>query len=127
EAIPQNTSSINGVSVVPPRENNNQKISTASIKKERSPEDKQLSIFELFETSTSVTLPKKRTRNRRRTSKKRKRAINRQMNLFNADVSPLKANSSVRKIPNSTPQTYGKRQEIVGDLFSGINSKGNVS
>src|SRR5699024_1790090 len=41
EAIPQNTSSINGVSVVPPRENNNQKISTASIKKERSPEDQQ--------------------------------------------------------------------------------------
>lgn len=88
---------------------------------------KQLSIFDLFENVdepvTVIASPKKATATQRKSTSKRRGSIGRQTDLFGSVIqqsyTPPKSNGAI----NGTTQTNNKKQEAIGDLFSGINGK----
>ncbi len=99
---------------------------TPVIHRESPQELKQLSIFDLFENADEpvkvVAPPKRTTQAKRQTAKKRRGTIGRQTDLFGGAMqqpyTPPKT--------NGTSQTNGKKQEVIGDLFSQANGNGQV-
>jgi N12 class adenine-specific DNA methylase len=91
-----------------------------------SPQEKQLSIFDLFENVDEPVMviapPKRTTQIKRQTTKKNSHAIGRQTDLFSAMQQPYTPPITNRNSNEST-STNGDKQETIGDLFSGI--KGN--
>src|SRR5690554_1698059 len=100
------------------------------IRLESLQEPKQLSIFDLFENAgepvMAVAPPKRTTQAKRQTAKKKRGAIGRQTDLFGGAMqqpyTPLKSNGTA----NSTPKINGKKQEAIGDLFSGLGGSGQA-
>ncbi|MDV3970128.1 DNA methylase [Elizabethkingia anophelis] len=103
---------------------------TPVIHRESPQELKQLSIFDLFENTDEpvmVVAPPKRTKQaKRQTTKKRRGTIGRQTDLFGGAMqqpyTPPKPNGTT----NGTTQLNGKRQEAIGDLFSGLGGNGQA-
>src|SRR5690606_4251092 len=101
-----------------------------AIHRESPQELKQLSIFDLFENAgepvMAVAPPKRTTQAKRQTAKKKRGAIGRQTDLFGGAMqqpyTPLKSNGTA----NSTPKINGKKQEAIGDLFSGLGGSGQA-
>ncbi len=100
------------------------------IRLESLQEPKQLSIFDLFENANEpvmvVAPPKRTTQAKRQTAKKRRGTIGLQTDLFGGAMQqpyiPPKPNGTT----NGTTQINGKKQEAVGDLFSGLGRNGHV-
>ena len=107
-----------------------QLITTPVVHQESPQELKQLSIFDLFESAGEPVMvlapPKRTTQNKRQSSNKRRGTIGRQPDLFSSarqqPYTPLKSNGAA----NGTNQVNGKKQEAIGDLFSGINGNGQA-
>ncbi|MVZ63749.1 N-6 DNA methylase [Sphingobacterium humi] len=95
---------------------------TPVIHQESPQEQKQLSIFDLFENAgepvMTVDPPKRTTQAKGHTAKKRQGAAGRQTNLFGSarqqPYTPPVSNGTV----NRASQPNGTRQEVTGDLFS---------
>ena len=106
-----------------------QPLSAPIINRESPQELKQLSIFDLFENvdePVMVAAPTKRTTQvKRQSTNKRRGAINRQTDLFSAMQQPYTPPITNRTTNEST-STNGKKQEAIGDLFSGINGNGQA-
>ncbi len=98
--------------------------SIRTINRESPQELKQLSIFDLFENiNEPVALPassKRTTQVKRQSTIKRSGAIDRQTDLFSAMQQPNTPLITNRFFNGST-STKDKKQEAIGDLFSGIN------
>src|SRR5690554_3953361 len=96
------------------------------IRLESLQEPKQLSIFDLFENANEpvmvVAPPKRTTQAKRQTAKKRRGTIGRQTDLFGGTMQqPYTPPKS-----NGTQEVNGKKQEVVGDLFSQVNGNGRA-
>jgi N12 class adenine-specific DNA methylase len=106
-----------------------QPLSAPIINRESPQELKQLSIFDLSENvdePVMVAAPTKRTTQvKRQSTNKRRGAINRQTDLFSAMQQPYTPPITNRTTNEST-STNGKKQEAIGDLFSGINGNGQA-
>ncbi|MGV8963378.1 MAG: N-6 DNA methylase [Candidatus Saccharimonadaceae bacterium] len=91
---------------------------------------KQLSIFDLFENVGEpiavVASPKKSTQTQRQTSAKRRVNIGRQPDLFSSTIQPTYIPPISKGNTNGNTSTFGKTQEVIGDLFSGINGNGHA-
>ncbi|MCP1994472.1 N-6 DNA methylase [Flavobacterium sp. HSC-61S13] len=87
---------------------------------------KQLSIFDLFENVDEpvavIAPPKKGTQTQRQTSTKRRANIVRQADLFSSAIQP----PYVPPISNGNTSTVSKNEEVIGDLFSGLNGNGQA-
>ncbi len=88
---------------------------------------KQMSIFDLFENANEpvmvVAPPKRTTQAKRQSTKKRQGAIGRQTDLFGGTMQqPYTPPKS-----NGTPPINGKKQEAIGDLFSGLGGNGQAN
>lgn len=94
------------------------------------PQEKQLSIFDLFENddeSVAVLAPQNKvTQLKKQTTKKQRAKIGRQTDLFSSAIqqpyTPPVSNGSV----NRTVTPNGTKQEIIGDLFSEVNGNGQA-
>ncbi|WP_026706443.1 N-6 DNA methylase [Flavobacterium soli] len=106
-----------------------QSLDTPTIIQQSQQELKQLSIFDLFENidePVAVLDPPKRTKQaKRQSTKANRRAIGRQTDLFNGMQQPYTPPITDRTANVST-STNGKKQEAIGDLFSGINVNGQA-
>ncbi|WLD23310.1 N-6 DNA methylase [Flavobacterium dauae] len=102
----------------------------SEIRWESSQELNQLSIFDLFENvgePVAVIAPPKRTaQSKRKTAKRSRKPINRQTDLFGSKMQQPYASPKSTGNTNDTPQTNGKKQEVVGDLFSGLGGNGQA-
>ncbi|AZA84087.1 DNA methylase [Chryseobacterium lactis] len=100
-------------------------LSAQVAHRESPPELKQLSIFDLFDTTdepVAVLAPPKRTTSiKRQSTNKRRGAIGRQPDLFSSAMQQPYTTSITNKAVNGTPSNDGKKQETIGDLFSGVN------
>lgn len=100
---------------------------TQPIKQEGSQELKQLSIFDLFENAddpvVQLVLPKKTPQAKRQTNQKKRALVGRQTDLFSSMQQPYTAPVN-NKAANGNISANGKKQEIIGDLFSGLNGNG---
>jgi N12 class adenine-specific DNA methylase len=89
---------------------------------------KQLSIFDLFENVDEpvavIAPPKKGTQ--RRTSTKRRANIVRQADLFSSVIQPPYIPPIYKGNTNENTSTISKKQELIGDLFSGIDGNGQA-
>ncbi|AWG23849.1 N-6 DNA methylase [Flavobacterium kingsejongi] len=98
--------------------------------RENPKELKQLSIFDLFENVDEqiavIAPPKKGTQTQRQTSTKRRANIVRQADLFSSTIQPPYTSPISKVNTNGNTSTFGKAQEIIGDLFSGINGNGQA-
>ncbi|MCC2599441.1 N-6 DNA methylase [Sphingobacterium sp. FBM7-1] len=102
----------------------------SEIRLESPQELKQLSIFDLFENPGEpvmvVAPPKRTSQAKRQTAKKRRGTIGRQTDLFGGAMrqsyTPPKPNGTT----NGTTQINGKKQEVIGDLFSQVNGNGQA-
>lgn len=107
-----------------------QPLSAPIINRESPQELKQLSIFDLFENINEpvavLASPKRTTQVKRQSTNKRRGAINRQTDLFSAMQQPYTPPITNRTANGST-STNGKKQEAIGDLFSGINGNGQAA
>src|SRR5690606_6166039 len=107
-----------------------QPLSVPIINRESPQELKQLSIFDLFENVHEPVMvaapPKRTTQVKRQSTNKRRGAINRQTDLFSAMQQPYTPPITNRTTNGST-STNGKKQEAIGDLFSGINGNGQAA
>ena len=87
---------------------------------------KQLSIFDLFENVDEpvavIAPPKKGTQTQRQTSTKRRANIVRQADLFSSVIQP----PYIPPISNGNTSTVSKKEEVIGDLFSGLNGNGQA-
>jgi N12 class adenine-specific DNA methylase len=108
-----------------------QPIPTSVIHRESPKELKQLSIFDLFESVDEPVIvaapPKRTTQSQRQSIKTNRRAMGRQPDLFSSSViqqpdTPPITNRAI----NGNTSANGKKQEAVGDLFSGINGNGQA-
>ncbi|MBS7233148.1 N-6 DNA methylase [Flavobacterium psychroterrae] len=93
---------------------------------QESPQEiKQLSIFDLFENANEpvpVIVPsKKATTTKRQSTNKSRSAIGRQTDLFNIPQQ-FSTPPVTNKIANGSTSTNSKKQEGIGDLFSGISN-----
>lgn len=106
-----------------------QSLDTPTIIQQSQQQLKQLSIFDLFENidePVAVLDPPKRTKQaKRQITKANRRAIGRQTDLFNGMQQPYTPPITDRTA-NGSPSTNGKKQEAIGDLFSGINGNGQA-
>lgn len=107
-----------------------QSLDTLTIIQQSQQELKQLSIFDLFENieeQVAVLAPPKRTTQVKRQSiKANRRAVGRQTDLFNGIQQPYTPPITDRTAHGS-PSTNGKKQEAIGDLFSGINDNSQAA
>lgn len=91
-------------------------------------EEKQLSIFDLFENADEpiaiLAPPKKATQIKRQTTKRKRVPKTRQTDLFSSAMqlpyTPPVSNGTI----NGTAQPNGIKQEVIGDLFSQVNTNG---
>lgn len=107
-----------------------QSLDTPTIIQQSQQELKQLSIFDLFENideQVAVLAPPKRTTQaKRQSTKANRRAVGRQTDLFNGIQQPYTPPITDRTA-NGSPSTNGKKQEAIGDLFSGINDNSQAA
>ena len=91
---------------------------------------KQLSIFDLFENAGEPVMviapPKKTTQAKRETAKKRRGTIGRQTDLFGGAMRQPSTPPNPNGTTNGTTQINGKKQEVIGDLFSQANGNGQA-
>ncbi|KUG10586.1 MULTISPECIES: N-6 DNA methylase [Weeksellaceae] len=103
---------------------------TPVIHRESPQELKQLSIFDLFENAGEpiavIALPKRATRSTRQSPRKRKAALGRQTDLFNGAMQQTYIPPKTNDTAKNTPKINGKRQEVIGDLFSQSNGNGQT-
>lgn len=87
---------------------------------------KQLSIFDLFENVDEpvavIAPPKKGAQTQRQTSTKRRANIVRQADLFSSAIQP----PYIPPISNGNTSPVSKKEEDIGDLFSGLNGNGQA-
>lgn len=108
-----------------------QPIPTSVIHRESPKELKQLSIFDLFESVDEPVMaaapPKRTTQSQRQSIKTNRRAMGRQPDLFSSSAiqQPYTPPITNRAI-NENTSANGKKQEAIGDLFSGINGNGQA-
>ncbi|WP_156309433.1 helicase-related protein [Sphingobacterium endophyticum] len=106
-----------------------QSLSVPIINRESPQELKQLSIFDLFENIEEpvavLASPKRTMQVKRQSTKANRRAVGRQTDLFNGIQQPYTPPITDRTA-NGSPSTNGKKQEAIGDLFSGINGNGQA-
>ncbi|MCK0125249.1 N-6 DNA methylase [Gelidibacter sp. F2691] len=107
-----------------------QRFATPVIRQETSQELKQLSIFDLFENVDEavavLTPPKKVTKTKRQTIKKRRANIGRQPDLFNTAIQQPYISPASNGTTDGNISSNGKKQETIGDLFSEVNRNGQV-
>ncbi len=100
-----------------------QPLPTPVTHREIPQELKQLSIFDLFENANEPLMvaapPKRTTQAKRQSTKTNRRAIGRQTDLFSTMQQPY-----TPPVTNGNTSANGKRQEVIGDLFSSINRNG---
>ena len=105
-------------------------IQPLSINRESPQELKQLSIFDLFENTDEpvmvVAPPKRTTQVKRQSTNKRRGAMGRQPDLFSSAIQQPYTPPITNRTANGSPSTNGKKQEAIGDLFSGINGNGQA-
>ncbi|KUJ56149.1 N-6 DNA methylase [Chryseobacterium aquaticum] len=107
-----------------------QSLDTPTIIQQSQQELKQLSIFDLFENIEEpvavLAPPKRTTQAKRQSTKANRRAVGRQTDLFNGIQQPYTP-SITDRTANGSPSTNGKKQEAIGDLFSGINDNSQAT
>ncbi|WP_028298701.1 N-6 DNA methylase [Olivibacter sitiensis] len=107
-----------------------QSLSIPIINRESPQELKQLSIFDLFENIEEpvavLASPKRTMQVKRQSTKANRRAVGRQTDLFNGIQQPYTPPITDRTA-NGSPSTNGKKQEAIGDLFSGINDNSQAA
>lgn len=107
-----------------------QSLDTPTIIQQSQQELKQLSIFDLFENIEEpvavLAPPKRTTQAKRQITKANRRAVGRQTDLFNGIQQPYTPPITDRTA-NGSPSTNGKKQEAIGDLFSGINDNSQAA
>jgi len=107
-----------------------QSLSIPLINRESPQELKQLSIFDLFENIEEpvavLASPKRTMQVKRQSTKANRRAVGRQTDLFNGIQQPYTPPITDRTA-NGSPSTNGKKQEAIGDLFSGINDNSQAA
>jgi len=105
-------------------------IQPLSINRESPQELKQLSIFDMFENADEpvmvVASPKRTTQVKRQSTNKRRGAMGRQPDLFSSAIQQPYTPPITNRTANGSPSTNGKKQETIGDLFSGINGNGQA-
>ncbi|MGJ1484221.1 N-6 DNA methylase [Sphingobacterium multivorum] len=96
-----------------------------------SPQERQLSIFDLFESAGEpvavLAPPKRTTQTKRQTTNKNRRAIGRQADLFSSAMQQSFTPPVTHKATNGNTPSNDKKQEAIGDLFSGINGNGQAA
>lgn len=101
-----------------------QSFDTPIIIQQSQQEFKQLSIFDLFENIDEpvavLTPPKRTTQFKRQSTKANRRAVGRQTDLFNG-MQQTYTPPATNRITNGSTLNNDKKQEAIGDLFSGIN------
>lgn len=106
-----------------------QPVPTPVTHRESPQELKQLSIFDLFENADEPVMvaapPKRTTQAKRQSTKTNRRAIGRQTDLFSAMQQPYTPPVTNRPT-NGNTSANGKKQEVIGDLFSSINENGQA-
>ena len=106
-----------------------QPVPTPVTHRESPQELKQLSIFDLFENANEpvmVAAPSKRTTQaKRQSTKTNRRAIGRQTDLFSAMQQPYTP-PVTNRATNGNTSANGKKQEAIGDLFSGLGGNGQA-
>ncbi|WP_407476264.1 N-6 DNA methylase [Elizabethkingia anophelis] len=108
-----------------------QPIPTSVIHRESPKELKQLSIFDLFESVDEPVMvaapPKRTTQSQRQSIKTNRRTMGCQPDLFSSSAiqQPYTPPITNRAI-NGNTSVNGKKQEAIGDLFSGINGNGQA-
>ncbi|GAA0886535.1 N-6 DNA methylase [Sphingobacterium siyangense subsp. cladoniae] len=103
-------------------------LSVPAIHQESPQELKQLSIFDLFENvddHVAVHAPPKRaTQAKRQSTNKSRGAIGRQPDLFSSVMQQPYTPPITNKTTNGNASTNGKKQEVIGDLFSNFGGNG---
>ncbi|MHB1104743.1 MAG: N-6 DNA methylase [Lutibacter sp.] len=92
---------------------------------------KQLSIFDLFENvdePVAIIAPsKKGVQTQRQTSTRRRANIVRQADLFSSAIQPPPYIPPISNgNTNGNTSTVSKKEEVIGDLFSGLNGNGQA-
>lgn len=109
---------------------NPQPVPTPIINRESPQELKQLSIFDLFENADEpvmvVAPPKRTTQAQRQSTKKRRGTIGRQPDLFSSAMQQPYTLPVTNRSTSGNTSINGKKQEAIGDLFSGINGNGQA-
>lgn len=106
-----------------------QPIPTPVTHRESLQELKQLSIFDLFENANEPVMaaapPKRTTQAKRQSTKTNRRAIGRQTDLFSAMQQPYTP-PVTNRATNGNTSANDKKQEVIGDLFSGLGGNGQA-
>lgn len=107
-----------------------QPVPTPIIHQESPQELKQLSIFDLFqnkgEPEVVVAPPKKTTQVKRQSTNKRRSAMVRQPDLFSSAMQQPYTPPVTNRATNGNTSANGKKQDVIGDLFSSINVNGQA-
>lgn len=105
-------------------------IPPLSINRESPQELKQLSIFDLFENVDEpvmvVAPPKRTTQVKRQNTKIRRGTMGRQPDLFSSAMQQPYTSPITDRATNGNTTANGKKQEAIGNLFSGINENGQA-
>ncbi|TDQ10202.1 N-6 DNA methylase [Pedobacter metabolipauper] len=105
-------------------------LSVPVINGENPKELKQLSIFDLFENvdePVAVLAPPKRAiQTKRQSLNKSRGAIVRQPDLFSSAMQQPYTPPITNKTTNGSTLTSDKKQEVIGDLFSGLGGNGQA-
>lgn len=98
-------------------------FNTRTIVQNSPQQERQLSIFDLFENTDEPVLapPQKITTTKRQPVKKRRTVKGRQTDLFSGAMQQPYTPSVSNGTVNRTAQSNGNKQEAIGDLFSGID------
>ncbi|TWI18805.1 N-6 DNA methylase [Sphingobacterium siyangense] len=108
-----------------------QLLSTPKIIQESPQELKQLSIFDLFENMDEpvavLAAPKRSTQAKRQNTNKSRANIGRQPDLFSSATQQPYTPPVSNGTTNGVAATNGKKQEVIGDLFSAINGNGQIA
>ncbi|KOS05759.1 DNA methylase [Flavobacterium akiainvivens] len=107
-----------------------QRITIPTIVQESPQELKQLSIFDLFENVDEPVMviapPKRATQVKKQSAKTNRRAMGRQPDLFSSAMQQPYTPPVTNRAANGSTLTNNKKQEAIGDLFSGINGNGQA-
>ncbi|QIY85101.1 N-6 DNA methylase [Chryseobacterium sp. NEB161] len=107
-----------------------QSSSVPIINRESPQELKQLSIFDLFENVDEPVMvaapPKRTTQVKRQSTKKISRVMGCQPDLFSSAMQQPYTPPVTNRATNGNTSTNGKKQEVIGDLFSSINGNGQA-
>ncbi|ASE60691.1 DNA methylase [Chryseobacterium indologenes] len=126
-AIPKVTLPIVGPVTIQPEI---QPLSVPIINRESPQELKQLSIFDLFENMNESVMviapPKITTQVKRQSTKKISRVMGCQPDLFSSEMQQPYTPPVTNRATNGNTSTNGKKQEVIGDLFSSINGNGQA-